>query len=166
MRLLYCLTTHVDRQCPPLPHYPPQQRRGSAALCPHWIRQKEGDTQASAKEAGNKPIISATRPLHCLPTWEYTRMKWVTFSIIWRTYYFPAGGNVQEGFLSQSWQVASVDFGIFWIDLVEIVCRSSECNENSTHKKNSAGWFTCQLSPNADNRSGCIRYRCGCPRYL
>ncbi len=28
-------TTHVDRQCPPLPHYPPQQCRGSAALFPH-----------------------------------------------------------------------------------------------------------------------------------
>ena len=27
-------------------------------------------TQASAKEAGNKPIISATLPLRCLPTWE------------------------------------------------------------------------------------------------
>ncbi len=29
--------SHVDRQCPPLPHYPPQQCRGSAALFPHWI---------------------------------------------------------------------------------------------------------------------------------
>ncbi len=54
------MTTHVDRQCPPLPHLPPQQCRGSAALFSHWIttdqhsiRPKEGDTQASAKEAGN-----------------------------------------------------------------------------------------------------------------
>ncbi len=36
---------------------------------PTELRPKEGDTQASAKEAGNKPIISATTPLHCLPTW-------------------------------------------------------------------------------------------------
>ncbi len=33
------------------------------------IRPKEGDTQASAKESGNKPIISAVLPLRCLPTW-------------------------------------------------------------------------------------------------
>ncbi len=126
--------SHVDRQCPPLLHYPPQQCRWSAALFPHWIttdqhsismkcniraplyctcfvaplvhfpcfnttykycsviegftlpvhskqmrltlvhsiRPKEGDTQASAKEAGNKPIISATLPLRCLPTWVET----------------------------------------------------------------------------------------------
>ncbi len=31
------ITSHVDRQCPPLPHYPPLQRRGSAALFSHWI---------------------------------------------------------------------------------------------------------------------------------
>ncbi len=29
-------------------------------------------TQASAKEAENKPIISAMLPLHCLPTWVVT----------------------------------------------------------------------------------------------
>ncbi len=29
--------SHVDRQCPPLLHYPPQQCRWSAALFPHWI---------------------------------------------------------------------------------------------------------------------------------
>ncbi len=33
------------------------------------IRPKEGDIQASVKEAGNKPILSAALPLHCLPTW-------------------------------------------------------------------------------------------------
>ncbi len=33
----FFVMTHVDRQCPPLPHYPPQQRRGSAALFPHWF---------------------------------------------------------------------------------------------------------------------------------
>ncbi len=32
------------------------------------IRPKEGDTQASAIEAGNKPILSAALPLRCLPT--------------------------------------------------------------------------------------------------
>ena len=32
------------------------------------IRPKEGGTQASAKEAGNKPTLSATLPLRCLPT--------------------------------------------------------------------------------------------------
>ncbi len=31
------MVTHVDRQCPPLPHFPPQQRRGGAALFSHWI---------------------------------------------------------------------------------------------------------------------------------
>ena len=35
------------------------------------IRPKEGDTQASAKEAGNKPILSAALPLRCLPTWVH-----------------------------------------------------------------------------------------------
>ena len=54
--------THVDRQCPPLPHYPPKFQCG--------IRPKEGDTQASAQEASNKPILSAALPLRCLPTWE------------------------------------------------------------------------------------------------
>ncbi len=41
----------------------------------HWpaLRPKEGDTRASAKEAGNKPIINATLPLHCLPTWDMSR---------------------------------------------------------------------------------------------
>ncbi len=74
--------THVDRQCPPLPHYPPQQ--GEVQHCfptrlplssipflrsEIWLlRPKEGDTQASAKEA-DKPILSAGLPLHCLPTW-------------------------------------------------------------------------------------------------
>ncbi len=37
-----------------------------------WIRPKEGDAQASAKEAGNKPILSAALPLRCLPTWVMT----------------------------------------------------------------------------------------------
>ncbi len=36
---------------------------------PFLWRPKEGDTQASAKEAGNKPILSAALPLRCLPTW-------------------------------------------------------------------------------------------------
>ncbi len=31
--------------------------------------QKKGGTQASAKEAGNKPTLSAMLPVHCLPTW-------------------------------------------------------------------------------------------------
>ena len=30
------MDTHVDRQCPPLPHYLPKQCRGSATLFPHW----------------------------------------------------------------------------------------------------------------------------------
>ncbi len=72
------ITAHVDRQCPPLPHYPPQQRRRSA---------KEGDTQASAKEAGNKPIIliSATLPLHCLPTWVSIKgmSQWLELFFLW-----------------------------------------------------------------------------------
>ena len=34
------------------------------------IRPKEGGTQASAKEAGNKPILSVAPPLRCLPTWD------------------------------------------------------------------------------------------------
>ena len=36
------------------------------------LRPKEGDTQASAKEAGNKPILSAALPLRCLPTWVFS----------------------------------------------------------------------------------------------
>ncbi len=43
----------------------------SAGKVQHCFPTK-GDTQASAKEAGNKPIISATLPLHCLTTWVYT----------------------------------------------------------------------------------------------
>ncbi len=38
-----------------------------------------GDTQASAKEAWNKPIISATLPLRCLPTWV---SFWLWFVIL------------------------------------------------------------------------------------
>ncbi len=34
------------------------------------MKPKEGDTQASAKEAGNKPILSAALPFRCLPTWK------------------------------------------------------------------------------------------------
>ncbi len=100
--------TRVDRQCPPLPHFPPQQRKGSAALFSHWIttdqrstRPKEGDTQASAKEAGNKPIISATLPLHCLPTWagnwwlilQDTSDFWLCtkFRLRWIWILYPAG---------------------------------------------------------------------------
>ncbi len=38
------MASHVDRQCPPLPHYPPQQRRGSAALFPHLITTGQHST--------------------------------------------------------------------------------------------------------------------------
>ena len=72
------MATHVGRQCTLQSHYPPQQCKGSAAtpkimlIWANLIRPKEGDTQASAKEAGNKPILSAVLPLCCLPTWVIT----------------------------------------------------------------------------------------------
>ncbi len=34
------------------------------------LRPKEGDTQASEKEAGNKPVLSAALPLRCLPIYH------------------------------------------------------------------------------------------------
>ena len=37
---------------------------------PFLRRPKGGGTQASAKEAGDKPTLSATLPLRCLRTWE------------------------------------------------------------------------------------------------
>ena len=46
------------------------------------LRPKEGDTQASAKEAGNKPILSAALPLHCLPTQECSRQSRATKYIL------------------------------------------------------------------------------------
>ena len=43
---------------------------------PTELRPKEGDTEASAKEAGNKPISSAALPLRCLPTWDIMQYKY------------------------------------------------------------------------------------------
>ncbi len=40
------------------------------------IRPKEGDTQASAKEAGNKPFLSAALHLCYLPTWVALHYLW------------------------------------------------------------------------------------------
>ena len=40
------------------------------------IRPKEGDTETSAKEAGNKSISSAALPLRCLPTWDIMQYKY------------------------------------------------------------------------------------------
>ncbi len=72
-------------QCRQAVPTPSQQSRGSAALFSHWITTDQHSiskkcntraplycTQASAKEAGNKPILSAALPLRYLPTWVHS----------------------------------------------------------------------------------------------
>ncbi len=50
----------------------------SAGEVQHCFPTELEPAQASAKEAGNKHIISATLPLHCLPTWvvNWFRRNW------------------------------------------------------------------------------------------
>ena len=79
-------------QCRQAVPTPSQQSRGSAALFSHWITTDQHSiskkcntraplycTQASAKEAGNKPILSAALPSRCLPTWVASHLKYIFF---------------------------------------------------------------------------------------
>ncbi len=98
--ICFLVRANVDRQRPPLPHYPPQQRRGSAALFPHWIttdqhsismtayfqcgiRPKEGTLRQVAHfkycaslalptdMGGNRDMVNSRWLVHYLPsTWH------------------------------------------------------------------------------------------------